>query len=87
VNVFTFSSREFNQDVATVKRSAQEGPVFITNRGEPEYVFLSIKNYQKITAGERSLYDVFSKLGDDGDDGDDDFNPSTLNIQLQEVEF
>lgn len=37
----TLSSREFNQDTSGAKKAANEGPVFITDRGRPAHVLLS----------------------------------------------
>ena len=34
----SISSREFNQDVSKAKRAAEQGPVFITDRGTPAHV-------------------------------------------------
>ena len=45
----TLSSREFNQDTSGAKRAANNGPVFITDRGRPSYVLLSIEQYRQIT--------------------------------------
>ncbi len=45
----TFSSREFNQDTGRAKRAAEDGPVFITDRGRPAHVLLSIDEYRKLT--------------------------------------
>ena len=39
---FTITSRAFNQDAAGAKRAANQGPVFITDRGRPAHVLLSI---------------------------------------------
>ena len=36
--VVTITSRDFNQDVAGAKRAANQGPVFITDRGRPTHV-------------------------------------------------
>jgi prevent-host-death family protein len=47
------SSREFNQDTAGAKRAADQGPVFITDRGEPSHVLLSIEEYRRLTGGGR----------------------------------
>jgi prevent-host-death family protein len=47
--ITTLSSREFNQDAAKAKRAARKGPVFITDRGRPAHVLLSIEEYQQIT--------------------------------------
>lgn len=49
MNITTVSSREFNQDVSRVKRAAVNGPVFITDRGQPSHVLLTIEDYQKLT--------------------------------------
>lgn len=42
----TFTSREFNQDTARAKRAAKDGPVFITSRGEPTHVLITIEAYR-----------------------------------------
>jgi prevent-host-death family protein len=47
--ITTLSSREFNQDTSRAKKAAAEGPVFITDRGKPAHVLLSIEEYQRIT--------------------------------------
>lgn len=47
--VTSVTSREFNQDVSKAKRAATEGPVFITDRGRPAHVLLTIAQYQAIT--------------------------------------
>lgn len=44
----TFSSREFNQDTARAKRAAKNGPVFITDRGEPSHVLISFEEYERL---------------------------------------
>lgn len=43
------SSREFNQDSARAKKAAKKGPVFITDRGKPAHVLLSIEDYLRLT--------------------------------------
>lgn len=49
----TMSSREFNQDAGRAKRAAKAGPVFITDRGKPQHVLLSIEEYQRLIGGRR----------------------------------
>ncbi|HEY4713325.1 MAG TPA: type II toxin-antitoxin system Phd/YefM family antitoxin [Aquirhabdus sp.] len=49
MSIITLSSREFNQDTSRAKKATQEGPVFITDRGRPAHVLLSIKDYQLLT--------------------------------------
>jgi prevent-host-death family protein len=55
--ITTLSSREFNQDTSRAKKAAMEGPVFITDRGTPAHVLLSIKEYQRLTGGNGNLID------------------------------
>jgi prevent-host-death family protein len=55
--ITTLSSREFNQDTSRAKKAATEGPVFITDRGTPAHVLLSIKEYQRLTGGNGNLID------------------------------
>jgi prevent-host-death family protein len=51
----TMSSREFNQDASRAKRAAKSGPVFITDRGQPQHVLLSIQEYQRLVGGRRII--------------------------------
>jgi prevent-host-death family protein len=60
VTITTLSSREFNQDTSRAKKAARKGPVFITNRGRPAHVLLSIQEYQKITGRPRSIADMLA---------------------------
>jgi len=46
--ITTFSSREFNQDTSRAKQAARKGPVFITDRGRPALVLLTIEDYQEL---------------------------------------
>jgi prevent-host-death family protein len=65
--VATFSSREFAHDLANVKRAAQEGPVFITDRGRPTYALMKIEDFRRLAnagAPARSLLDVMESLPD-----------------------
>tara|TARA_R110002072_G_C7639368_1_gene507645 strand:- start:319 stop:567 length:249 start_codon:yes stop_codon:yes gene_type:complete len=43
------SSREFNRNPSSVKKSADKGPVLITERGEAAYVILSYSAYTSLT--------------------------------------
>lgn len=51
----TLTSREFNQDLARAKREAKNGPVFITDRGKPAHVLLSIEDFERLSRPRRSL--------------------------------
>ena len=61
--ITTLSGREFNQDTSRAKKAAAAGPVFITDRGKPAHVLLSIEEYQRITAKRRSIVDALSMPG------------------------
>jgi len=56
----TISSRELNQDTARAKRAARKGPVFITDRGRPAHVLLSIKQYEKLTGKQKSIVEMLA---------------------------
>ncbi|PWC33687.1 type II toxin-antitoxin system Phd/YefM family antitoxin [Azospirillum sp. TSO35-2] len=70
------SSREFNQNPSEAKRAAEEGPVIVTDRGEPAFVLLRYDTYRRLSGvGGGSLLDL---LRQDGDEADFDFEPPTL---------
>jgi prevent-host-death family protein len=54
------SSRDFNQDTSRAKRAAKRGPVFITDRGRPSHVLLTVEEYQRITGGQKSIMDLLA---------------------------
>lgn len=54
------SSRDFNQDTSRAKRAAKRGPVFITDRGRPSHVLLTVEEYQRITGGQKSVADLLA---------------------------
>lgn len=59
----TMTSREFNQDTSGAKRAAEAGPVFITDRGRPAHVLLSIEAYERLTGGSGSIIDLLAVPG------------------------
>lgn len=63
MTVTTLTSRELNQDIARAKRAARSGPVFITDRGKPAHVLLSIDDYRRLAGQNRSLADSLSMAG------------------------
>ena len=58
MTITTISSREFNQDTSGAKKAARQGPVFITDRGKPAHVLLSIEDYQKLTGLNADIVDL-----------------------------
>ena len=61
--ITTLSSREFNQDTSRAKQAASKGPVFITDRGRPAHVLLSIEEYQKLAGPQATIVDQLAMPG------------------------
>lgn len=80
----TFSSRDFNQFVSEAKRAANDGPVFITDRGEPAHVLLTIADYRKLQGNTVSLLEA---LAQPGEEADFDFEPPRTNIQFRPADL
>jgi len=75
VTVTTLSSREFNQDTSRAKQAASRGPVFITDRGRPAHVLLTIEEYQKLKGCQTSIVDQLAMPGAE----DIEFDPARSN--------
>jgi prevent-host-death family protein len=75
------SAREFNEDVSAAKRAAVHAPVIITDRGRPSHVLLSIADYRRLLADERSIVDWLSV-----DDGVD-LEAGRLDLELEAPEL
>ena len=74
MTVTTSPSREFNQDTSRAKKAAQNGPVFITDRGRPAHVLLTMQEYQRLTGGQMTLIEALAQP-----DGEDvDFDPPRM---------
>jgi prevent-host-death family protein len=61
----SLSSREFNQDTGRAKKAAEKGPVFITDRGRPAHVLLSIEEYRRLAGSRRKITDLLAMPGID----------------------
>jgi prevent-host-death family protein len=61
MTVTTLTSREFNQDTSGAKKAARRGPVFITDRGRPAYVLLTIEDYRRLADGNMSLAEALAQ--------------------------
>jgi prevent-host-death family protein len=77
----TISSRELNQDVSAAKRAANEGPVVITDRGEPAYVLVTFEEFQRREAGGSTIIDRLSMP----DDIEIEFEPSEIHFMAPEL--
>jgi prevent-host-death family protein len=76
----TLSSREFNQKTSEAKKAASNGPVFITDRGQPSHVLLTIEDYRKLT-GEKKK-NIVELLGVPAEEYFD-FEPPRISIKLR----
>jgi prevent-host-death family protein len=83
MTITTLSSRELNQDIGRAKRAAALGPVYITDRGKPAHVLLSIEAYQRLVGGIRTLAEALAMPGM----GDIDFDPPKIKLKLQIPDF
>lgn len=63
MNLSTVTSRAFNQDTSGAKRASMSGPVFITDRGRPAHVLLSMTDYLKLTQPSGSIADMLGMPG------------------------
>jgi len=83
MTITTLSSRELNQDVTRAKKATKNGPVFITDRGKPAHVLLSIEEYQRLTRQRRNIAASLAMPGI----ADVEFEPPRTDIGLQPADF
>jgi len=74
------SSRDFNQDTSRAKGAAKRSPVFITDRGRPSHVLLTVEEYQRITGGQKSVADLLAMPAT----AEIEFEPARLKGDLHE---
>lgn len=83
MTISTFTSREFNQETSEAKRAANNGPVFITDRGKPAHVLLSFADYQRLARQRRNIADALAMP----DSTDIVFEPPRVNIAPRPVDL
>lgn len=83
MTITTLSSREFNQGASEAKRAANDGPVFITDRGRPAHVLMSIELYQQLTGNRKKIADLLAMPGIE----DFDLEIPPLNDLAQPADF
>lgn len=76
--ITTLSSREFNQDTSRAKQATRNGPVFITDRGRPAHVLITIEEYQRLTGGPMTLADALAQP----ESSDFEFDPPKIRGRL-----
>lgn len=62
-----FPARRFNQDTAAAKRAAEDGPVYVTDRGRPSHVLLTFGEYSRLVEAGGGPGDLLSVLGSDAE--------------------
>ncbi len=60
MTVKKLTSREFNQDTGGAKKAAKDGPVYITDRGQPSHVLLTFADYQRLAANQPSIVELLA---------------------------
>lgn len=76
--ISTLSSKEFNQHTSKAKRAARKGPVFITDRGKPAHVLLTIEDYRKMSGERQSIAEMLYMPGVD----EIEFEPGRLSNDI-----
>ncbi len=56
-------SREFNQDIGQAKRAALAEPVFVTDRGRPTHVLMSIETFRQLSGESGSILEALARPG------------------------
>ncbi len=79
----TLTSGEFDRDPRRAMTAAKDGPVFITDRGTPSHVLLSIEAYRKLTASPVTIGDLIGMT----DAAHLEFDPPKAVIRLKPADF
>lgn len=83
MNITTVTSRAFNQGASEAKRAANDGPVFITDRGRPAHVLMSFADYQRLTKQRRNIADALAMPTI----ADIDFDPPRLKLHSKAIDL
>lgn len=81
--ITTLSSRDFNQDTSRAKKAASEGPVFITDRGKPAHVLLTIEEYLRLSKSNRKIAEILAMPEQE----DIEFDPPKASIGFKRIDF
>jgi hypothetical protein len=63
MTITTLSQQEFSRDPARARQAAESGPVFITERGRPAFVLLSVAEYERLSGCATSIIDLLGMPG------------------------
>ena len=78
MTITKLSSREFNQETSRAKRAAKRGPVFITDRGRPSHVLLTLEEYERMAGRQKNIADLLAMR----EAADIEFEPPRLKGKL-----
>lgn len=83
------TSREFNQHTGRAKAAAANGPVIITDRGEPTHVLLSHADYVKLSSKQKpkKRMSLLESLADPRPEADFEFTFERLPGAPRDVDF
>lgn len=77
------SSQEFAQNVHKALSAAENGPVFVTDQGEPAYVLLSGADYQRLLMQKRTIADLLAMPNA----SDVEFDAPRVNLGIRPADF
>ena len=83
MGITTVSSRQFNQDASGAKKAARNGPVFITDRGKPAHVLLTIEEYRQLMGKQGSIVDLLAMPSG----AEIEFAPARASIRIRGAEL
>jgi prevent-host-death family protein len=83
MTITKLTSRELNHNVTRAKKATKLGPVFITDRGKPAHVLLSIEDYNRLTHQHRKIADALAME----QTADSEFEPGVLTIGLKPADL
>ena len=81
--ITTLSSHAFHQDASGARKAANRGPVFITDRGKPAHVLLSIADYQRLLGRQAKITDLLAMP----DAGSVEFSPDKVVINSRPADL
>lgn len=79
----TITSRQFNQDTSGAKQAARRGPVFITDRGRPAHVLMTIEDFRRLSGGAMSLAEALAQPAG----ANVEFNPPRVDLPIKSADL
>ncbi len=67
------TEQELVENFSDAAQAARKHAVFVTRDGAPEYVLLTIENYDRIVRGDVTAYEAFARNGVRGEAAEYDF--------------